>query len=154
MFRWSLLAETKREFLVPSIVYCEFCLGVLWFWLHNFDPNLAVGGGKRNGATSISWCYIHPPYIKLLRTGVSLGAHASAAQIDKYTLEIQQIRPKYSLYLNCTNFPNDDNFGLRSSISLSKVRFGIYRLMLIILRGRKYTNTLWKYKYTSNTVLF
>ena len=114
MFRWSLLAETKREFLVPSIVYCEFCLGVLWFWLHNFDPNLAVGGGKRNGATSISWCYIHPSYIKLLRTGVSLGAHASAAQIHKYTLEIQQIRPKYSLYLNCTNFPNDDNFGLRS----------------------------------------
>ena len=79
------------------------------------------------------------------------GAHACAAQIHKYALEIQ-IHPKYSLYLNWTIFSNDDNFGPRSSISLSKVKFGIYWLMLIILRGRKYTNTLWKYKYTPNTV--
>ena len=42
MFFWSLLAETRREFLIPVIVYGQFCLGALQFWSGKFDPNCSM----------------------------------------------------------------------------------------------------------------
>ena len=62
----------------------------------------------------------------------------------KYTLKIQQIGPKYSLYLIMTSFSNVNYFWSRPPISLFKVTFGIYRSMPIILRGIHFKT---KYKY-------
>ena len=75
------------------------------------------------------------------------------SQIYKYTLEIQQMCPKYSLYLIWTNLSNVNNFWSRLPISLSKVTLGIYTSMPIILWGIKYTKMLLKYNNcTLNTV--
>ena len=71
----------------------------------------------------------------------------------KYTLKIQQIGPKYSLYLIMTSFSNVNYFWSRPPISLFKVTFWIYRSMPIILWGCKFTNMLLKYnRYGQNTV--
>ena len=44
------LTKTKREQPLPGHFYGKICLGALRFWSGNFDPNLAVGGGKLNSS--------------------------------------------------------------------------------------------------------
>ena len=59
-----------------------------------------------------------------------------------------QIRPKYSLVCRYQKLPLNHNLGLTSPNSLSNVTFWINRLSRVLTSGRKYRNTLYKYRNT------
>ena len=62
------------------------------------------------------------------------------------TRNTPQIWPIYSLVCRHQNLPLSHNLGLRSTNSLSDVAFRINTLSRVFTSGRKYRNTLWKYK--------
>ena len=68
------------------------------------------------------------------------------------TRNTAQIRTKYGLVCRHQKCPPNHNFKHRSPNPLSDVTFWINRPSRAITSGRKYRNTLWKYKkYAPNT---